>query len=332
MTVDEAQRVIAEIIGRGISAATEILRIESRPPEEMLKLSQELADSLIRSADEIAHGKNISATRESFAPSENMKPVVVSASEILSAYRENSVVADRKYECYEGKFIMVMGKIAAISENSKNDDNYAFRVTLEGGINCYFHRKHESDILTLKAGRFVLIAGIWHREKNYGGRSLEECQLITVQPKPGKIFIPSALRFSSEYIIQGAISVGAETKFMEEDLSECDIVVIVVSDKIPDKILKWLAGKKVALFGIYKRLYDRHGKDEQAIKNNEQAIKNLEQLMRTVAEAVKKCGADLKPKGLILDQYDSRLGKYCQDFGAYIAGADIELEKFIMLD
>lgn len=176
MTVEEAQRVSAEIIGRGISAATEILRLESRPPEEMLTLSQEFADSLIRSADEIAYGKNISATRESFAPSKNMKPAVVSASEILSAYLENPVATDRKYE---SKMITVRDTVRAIAEHSKYADHCAFSVMLEGGITCYFHRKRESDIITLKAGKVATIAGIWTRNKNNGGFRLDDCQLMT---------------------------------------------------------------------------------------------------------------------------------------------------------
>ena len=149
LTLDEAERESAEIIGRGISAATEILRLKGRSPEEMLKLSQELADSLIRSAEKIAHVKKPSATCEFFAPSENMKPAVLSVSEILRDYNENPVAADKKYE---GNIITIRGKVATILEDSKYADRVAFCVILEGDIHCYFHRKCESDIITLKAG------------------------------------------------------------------------------------------------------------------------------------------------------------------------------------
>jgi hypothetical protein len=178
MTENEVQKQSEQIIRNALSAASEILNLPNRPAQDMIDISQKLADKIIQAAKELSGSgvKNVV----------NVQPEIVNSSEIVSIpdilkeYSKNSIVAKRKYE---GKRLTVQGRITSIGEAGEGfyvdlgfgSSTYSIYSILNS-VRCYFDSKYENIILSLKNDQKITINGEWH--SNLTSESLLNCEIV----------------------------------------------------------------------------------------------------------------------------------------------------------
>ena len=104
--------------------------------------------------------------------------IKVTAQELLEAYDENGVAADKQYK---GKELQVTGTVGSIGTDIL-DDAY---ITLENeedeyaviSVQCCFEKSQEDSIASLKAGDKVTITGVC--EGNTLNITLKKCQVVS---------------------------------------------------------------------------------------------------------------------------------------------------------
>ena len=135
--------------------------------------NQEEKDSVQTSS--VSTGDNDADTEKEESAEEAIK---VTAQELLEAYDENGVAADKQYK---GKELQVTGTVGSIGTDII-DDAY---ITLENeeeeyaviSVQCYFEKSEEESIASLKAGDKVTVTGVC--EGNTLNVVLKKCQVVS---------------------------------------------------------------------------------------------------------------------------------------------------------
>ncbi len=104
--------------------------------------------------------------------------IKVTAQELLEAYDENGVAADKQYK---GKELQVTGTVGSIGTDIL-DDAY---ITLENeedeyaviSVQCYFEKSEEDSIASLKAGDKVTVTGVC--DGNNLNIVLKKCHVVS---------------------------------------------------------------------------------------------------------------------------------------------------------
>jgi hypothetical protein len=99
-------------------------------------------------------GNQANTSSETQAPAE-VPPIVVSAKDLVKAYKENELAADEKYR---GKKLQVAGKITGIASVLSS-----IQVDLQGKdfvtVKCSFPEERKAEVAKLKNGQNVTLLG-----------------------------------------------------------------------------------------------------------------------------------------------------------------------------
>lgn len=179
MAENEAQKQSGEIISNALSAASEILNLPNRQAQDMIDISQKLADRIIQAAKELSRSGVKSAANVPHESGNSSK--IASISDILKEYEDNSIVAQRKYK---HKRLTFQGEIEYITETS-SEGHTSFRVVFlvdnYSSISCYFASKYENIILSLKKGQILTVNGEWDYYDDYTEIELHDCEIVSAE-------------------------------------------------------------------------------------------------------------------------------------------------------
>lgn len=163
MTENEAQKQSGEIISNALSAASEILSLPNRPAQDMIDLSQKIADRIIQTAKELS-GSGVKSTVNVQHERVNSSEIVLIRN-ILEEYSNNPIIAKR---IYEGKRLTFQGEIKDIKINENRLQLILYSEHYEADyyiLDCYFSPGWRNIILKLRYGQTITVNGEWH----YGG-------------------------------------------------------------------------------------------------------------------------------------------------------------------
>ena len=103
--------------------------------------------------------------------SDSAEIISISDTELVQAYRDNEIAANRTYK---GKTIEVTGVLFDLMSAGSN---YVVYLSNSAYISCYFDKNHEDDLAKLKKGERVTIRGSidWNLFENI---TMSNCEVV----------------------------------------------------------------------------------------------------------------------------------------------------------
>jgi len=102
-------------------------------------------------------GKSKTTSTQAGAPSEEVKPIAVTAQEVFTDFKANTVAAEEKYK---GKKLLLTGTVKDIGKDIMDDPYVTFVVGGQFeivGVQAFFTDQEESKLSSLKKGQKVTI-------------------------------------------------------------------------------------------------------------------------------------------------------------------------------